>query len=56
MVNLKLVFTDQFFIVGYNQVMQKAMPKLRQASVISKKPGCLSEKLKTLTSSNYHRV
>ena len=31
--------------------MQNPIPKLRQTSVISKKPGFLSEKLKTLTSS-----
>ena len=36
--------------------MQNPIPKLRQSSIISKKPGLLSEKLKTLTSSNYHRV
>ena len=35
--------------------MQNPMPKLRQTSIISKKPVFLSEKLKTLTSSNYHR-
>ena len=31
--------------------MQNPIPKLRQTSIISKKPGFLSEKLKTLTSS-----
>ena len=36
--------------------MQNPIPKLRQTSVVSKKPSFLSEKLKTLTSSNYHRV
>ena len=30
--------------------------KLRQTSIILKKPGFLFEKLKTLTSSNYHRI
>ena len=29
--------------------MQNLIPKLRQSSLISKKPGYLSEKLKTLT-------
>ena len=36
--------------------MQNPIPKLRQTFVISKKPGFFSEKLKTLTSSNYHKV
>ena len=36
--------------------MQNPIPKLRQPSVISKKPGFLSEKLKILTSSNYDGV
>ena len=40
----------------YNQVMQNPIPKLRWTSIISKKPSFLSEKLKTLTSSNYHSV
>ena len=35
--------------------MQNLIPKLRQTFIISKKPGFLSEKSKTLTSSNYHR-
>ena len=35
--------------------MQNSLPKLRQTSPISKKPGFLSERLKILTSSNYHR-
>ena len=34
--------------------MQNLIPKLRQTSIISKKPGFLPEKLKILTSSNYH--
>ena len=33
--------------------MQNLIPKLRQTSIISKKPGFLSEKSQTLTSSNY---
>ena len=36
--------------------MQNPIPKLRNTSIISKKPGFLSEKFKTLTSSNYHGV
>ena len=36
--------------------MQNSIPKLRQRSIISMNPSFLSEKLKTLTSSNYHRV
>ena len=56
-VNLKLIFTDYFlYFVSTNQVMKNPTPKLRQTTVISKKPGFLTEKLKTLTSSNYHRV
>ena len=39
-----------------NQVTHNPILKLRHRSIISKKPGFLSEKLKTLTSSNYHRV
>ena len=37
-------------------VLQNLIPKFRQSSIISEKPGFLSEKLKTLTSFNYHRV
>ena len=36
--------------------MQNPILKFRQSSCISEKPGYLSEKLKTLMSSNYHRV
>ena len=32
------------------------IPTYRQSPIASKKPGYLSEKLKTLSSSNYHRV
>ena len=35
--------------------MENPIPKLRQSSIISEEPGILSEQLKTLTSSNYHR-
>ena len=35
--------------------MQNPLPKFKESSIISEKPGYLSEKLKTLTSSNYHR-
>ena len=34
--------------------MQNSLFNLRQSSIISEKRGYLSEKLKTLTSSNYH--
>ena len=37
-------------------VIQNPIPKFRQSSIISVKPGYLSEKLKILTSSNYHKV
>ena len=36
--------------------MENPMKKFRQNSIVFEKPGTLSEKLKTLTSSNYHRV
>ena len=36
--------------------MQNVIQKLRQSSIIFEKPGFLPEKLKTLTSSNYHKV
>ena len=34
--------------------MQNPMQKYRQSSIVFEKPGLLSEKLKTLTSSNYN--
>ena len=36
--------------------MQNPKQNFRQSSIIFEKPGSLSEKLKTLTSSNYRRV
>ena len=36
--------------------MQNLIQKFRQSSLIFEKPDFLSEKLKTLTSSNYHKV
>ena len=39
-----------------NQVIQNLIPRFRQSPIIFEKPGFLSEKLKTLTSSNYHKV
>ena len=36
--------------------MQNPIFKFRESSIISEKLGYLSEKLKTLTSSNYHNV
>ena len=36
--------------------MQNLIPKFGQISIVSEEPGYLSEKLKTLVSSNYHRV
>ena len=36
--------------------MRNPIQKFRQGSIVFEKPGFLSEKLKTLTSSNYHRV
>ena len=34
--------------------MQNPIAKFKQSSIISKEPGYLSEKLRILTSSNYH--
>ena len=36
--------------------MQNPLQKFRQSSIFLEKPGILSEKLKTLTSSNYPTV
>ena len=36
--------------------MQNPIPKFRQSPIISEKPGYFSEKLKTLMSSDYHKV
>ena len=36
--------------------MQNFIQKFRQSSIVFEKPGILYEKLKTSTSSNYHRV
>ena len=36
--------------------MQNTIQKFRQSSIVFEKPGILSEKLKTLASSNYPRV
>ena len=36
--------------------MQNPIQKFRQSSIVSEKPGILSENLKTLTSSNYPTV
>ena len=36
--------------------MQNPIQKFRQSSIVFEKPGFLSEKLKTLTCSNYHRL
>ena len=55
-INLKLVYGLIFLYGSTNHVMQNLISKLRQTCLISKKPGFLSEKLKTLTSSNYHSL
>ena len=49
---------DGFFLESgnTNRVMQNPIQKFRQSSNVFEKPGILSEKLKTLTSSNYHGV
>ena len=38
-----------------NKSLEKLLQKIRQSSIVFKKPGFLSKKLKTFTSSNYHR-
>ena len=48
----KVHIHDFAFLKLEHVVMQNPIPKLRQISIISKKPCFLSEKLKTLTSSN----
>ena len=39
-----------------NQVTQDAIPKFKQSSIISEKPGYLSQKLKILRSFNCHKA
>ena len=58
MVKLKLAFMEWFFLQfgNTNQVIQSSIPKFRQNPIVSEKPGYLTEKLKTLTSFNYHKV
>ena len=58
MVKLKLAFMEWFFLQfgNTNQVIQSSIPKFRQNPIISEKPDYLTEKLKTLTSFNYHKV
>ena len=58
MVKLKLAFMEWFFLQfgNTNQVIQSSILKFRQNPIISEKPGYLTEKLKTLTSLNYHKV
>ena len=51
MVKFKLVLLIFLYFCTTNQVMQNPIPKLKQSSIIFKKPGFSSEKLKTLTSS-----
>ena len=57
MINLKLDFTDWFF---YNLIVLITLYKIqhlnRDKAIISKELGNFSGKLKTLTSSNYHRL
>ena len=57
-VKLKLAFMEGFLLqFGYtNEVIQNSIPKFRQSSIISEKPGSLPGKLKTLTISNYHKA
>ena len=42
--------------INTNQFVQNSLPKFRQSSIVSEKPGSLSEELKTLSSSNYYKV
>ena len=52
----KIGFYGLIFLLldNTNYVMQNLIPKFRQSCIISEKPGYLSEKLKILTSCNYH--
>ena len=54
---MKIGFYEVIFLwFGHtNQVIQNPIPNLDK-TIISEKPGYLSGKLKTLTSSNYHKV
>ena len=56
-VHIKLALKDWFFynliiLINTNYVMQNPIPNFRQSSIISEKLGYVTEKLKTLTSSN----
>ena len=56
-VHIKLAFKGWFFydliiLINTNYVMQNPIPNFRQSSIISEKPGYVTEKLKTLASSN----
>ena len=58
MVNIKLGFTDQLFCNLIMLIKGCKIPykNLDKSSIVFKKPGILSEKLNTLTSSNYNRL
>ena len=53
--NIKLGFYRLIFLYLLS-IMQNPIQKFRQSSTVSEKPGILPEKLKALTSSNYHQV
>ena len=57
-VNMKLGFMDWFFynLIALIKQCKILLKKFRQSSVVFKKSGILSEKLKALMSSYYYRL
>ena len=51
-----VLWSDFSKFINTDQVIQNSTSKFRQSSIISENPDYLSEKLKTLTCSNYHKV
>ena len=51
----KNMLIGDFNLTINNKSLEKFLQKIRQSSIVFKKPGFLSKKLKTFTSSNYHR-
>ena len=51
----KNMLIGDFNLTINNKSLEKLLQKIRQSSIVFKKPGFLSKKLKTFTSSNYHR-
>ena len=51
----KNIMIGDFNLTIDNKSLEKFLQKIRQSSIVFKKPGFLSKKVKTFTSSNYHR-